>query len=343
MEEHYSCCRLLLVCSVLALCLGNQGAWSQLSYYFYDDTCPDVYDIVDRHVSGAMTAEMRMGASLLRLHFHDCFVNGCDGSILLDGDDSEKLALPNKNSVRGFEVIDAIKAELESVCPGVVSCADIVALAAYFGMTYSGGGGESFDELVMGRRDGLVANQSGANNGLPSPFEPIDSIIQKFNDVGLNTTDMVVLSGAHTIGRARCAMFSNRLSNFSEAGSTDPTLDAGMAASLRSLCDGGDGNQTASLDGSTLDDYFLGDYCGDNCFDNGYYQNLLAHKGLLSSDQGLFSSAEGVASGTKDLVLAYSDDMDKFINDFSWSLFKMGNIALTGSDGEIRKNCRVVN
>ncbi|CAN6195217.1 unnamed protein product [Urochloa humidicola] len=341
--EHYSCCNLLLVSSVLALCLGNQGAWGQLSYYFYDDTCPDVYDIVDRHVSDAMTAEMRMGASLLRLHFHDCFVNGCDGSILLDGDDSEKLALPNKNSVRGFEVVDAIKAELESVCPGVVSCADIVALAAYFGMTYSGGGGESFDELVMGRRDGLVANQSGANNGLPSPFEPIDSIIQKFNDVGLNTTDMVVLSGAHTIGRARCAMFSNRLSNFSAASSVDPTLDTGMAASLLSLCDGGDGNQTASLDGSTLDDYYLGDYCGDNCFDNGYYKNLLANKGLLSSDQGLFSSAEGVASGSKDLVLAYSDDMDKFINGFSWSLFKMGNIALSGSDGEIRKNCRVVN
>ncbi|CAL5038424.1 unnamed protein product [Urochloa decumbens] len=337
--EHYSCCRLLLVCSVLALCLGNQGAWSQLSYYFYDETCPDVYDIVDRHVSDAMKAEMRMGASLLRLHFHDCFVNGCDGSILLDGDDSEKFALPNKNSVRGFEVIDAIKDELESVCPGVVSCADILALAAYLGMTYSGGGGESFDELVMGRRDGLVANQSGANNGLPSPFEPIDSIIQKFNDVGLNTTDMVVLSGAHTIGRARCAMFNNRLS----ASSVDPTLDASMAAGLRSLCDGGDGNQTASLDGSTSDDYYLGGYCSDNCFDNGYYQNLLSGKGLLSSDQGLFSSPEGVASGTKDLVLAYSDDMDKFINDFGWSLFKMGNIALTGSDGEIRKNCRVVN
>jgi len=40
-----------------------------------------------------------------------------------------------------------------------------------------------------------VANQSGADNGLPAPFEPIDSIIQKFNAVGLNTTDVVVLSG----------------------------------------------------------------------------------------------------------------------------------------------------
>jgi hypothetical protein len=42
-----------------------------------------------------------------------------------------------------------------------------------------------------------VANQSGANSGLPSPFDPIDTIIKKFNDVGLNTTDVVVLSGIY--------------------------------------------------------------------------------------------------------------------------------------------------
>lgn len=60
-------------------------------------------------------------------------MQGCDGSILLDDTSAiqgEKNALPNKNSVRGFEVIDAIKANVEKACPATVSCADIVTLAA---------------------------------------------------------------------------------------------------------------------------------------------------------------------------------------------------------------------
>lgn len=42
----------------------------------------------------------------------------------------EKNAFPNKNSARGFEVIDAIKANVEKACPSTVSCADILTLAA---------------------------------------------------------------------------------------------------------------------------------------------------------------------------------------------------------------------
>jgi peroxidase len=119
---------------LLALSLLCSAAYGQqLSPTFYQTSCPTLETVVRATMNSAIQAERRMGASLLRLFFHDCFVQGCDASILLDDTGSftgEKTAGPNNNSVRGYEVIDQIKTNVEAVCPGVVSCADIVALAA---------------------------------------------------------------------------------------------------------------------------------------------------------------------------------------------------------------------
>nr|KYP57552.1 Peroxidase N [Cajanus cajan]KYP57567.1 Peroxidase N [Cajanus cajan] len=274
--------------------------------------------------------EMRMGASLLRLHFHDCFVNGCDGSILLDGgDDGEKSAIPNLNSARGYDVVDTIKSSVESECQGVVSCADILAIAARDSVFLSGG--PSW-KVLLGRRDGTVSNGTLANQ-LPSPLDSLDTIISKFSNLGLNLTDVVSLSGAHTFGRSRCTQFSNRLYNFSGTGAPDSTLDTDMLSDLQSLCPkSGDGNVTTVLDRNSSD-----------LFDNHYFKNLLVSRGLLGSDQILFSSDEA-NSTTKPLVQSYSNDSGLFFVDFANSMIRMGNInPKTGSDGEIRKNCRVIN
>lgn len=57
---------------------------------------------------------------------------GCDGSVLLNStknNQAEKDAGPNL-SLRGFQFIDTVKSAVEKRCPGVVSCADILALVA---------------------------------------------------------------------------------------------------------------------------------------------------------------------------------------------------------------------
>lgn len=96
---------------------------------FYSTTCPNAETIVQTTVASHFGSDPKVAPGLLRMHNHDCFVQGCDGSVLLSGPNSERTAGANVN-LRGFEVIDDAKRQLEAACPGVVSCADILALAA---------------------------------------------------------------------------------------------------------------------------------------------------------------------------------------------------------------------
>ncbi|MFS7943544.1 putative peroxidase [Helianthus anomalus] len=96
---------------------------------FYKTTCPQAEAIVQSVVQSAIRSNPTYAPGILQMFFHDCFVNGCDASVLIDGSFAEKTARTNSR-LRGYEVIDAAKSMLENVCPGVVSCADILALAA---------------------------------------------------------------------------------------------------------------------------------------------------------------------------------------------------------------------
>ncbi|KAL8044433.1 hypothetical protein ABFX02_08G046200 [Erythranthe guttata] len=314
-----------LICLLSLLAFGS----SQLDYKFYDNSCPNLSKIIRYGVWSAIANETRIAASLLRLHFHDCFVNGCEGSILLDDSSNftgEKNAFPNRNSVRGFEVIDAIKQNLEKACPSTVSCTDILTLATRDAVFLSGG---PFWPVSLGRRDGLTASEASANTDLPSPFEPLENITAKFISKGLDVKDMVALSGGHTIGFAQCSTFKQRLFDFDGAGNPDPLLDAALLGNLRGICPNQDNSDTnlAPFDSTSAK------------FDNSYFKSLANNSGLLQSDQALMGDNKTAA-----VVLNYSKFPFLFMRDFSSSMVKMGNIAvLTGQDGEIRKNCRVVN
>ncbi|CAI9782742.1 unnamed protein product [Fraxinus pennsylvanica] len=319
--------------SFLAILLATTFLRSeaQLNSTFYSSTCPNVSNIVQGVIQQALQSDPRIGASLIRLHFHDCFVQGCDASILLDNNgtiQSEKDAAPNTNSTRGFNVVDNIKTAVESSCPGVVSCADILALSAEASVSMAGG--PSWN-VLLGRRDSRTANQAGANNSIPAPFEILSNLTAKFSAVGLNTTDLVALSGAHTFGRAQCRLFSNRLYNFSGTGNPDPTLNTTYLATLRQICpQNGSGFTVTNLDPTTLD-----------TFDNNYFSNLQNNQGLLQSDQELLSTS---GAPTISIVNLFSSNQSAFFASFVQSMINMGNISpLTGTSGEIRSNCRQVN
>ncbi|KAG6670331.1 peroxidase P7-like [Carya illinoinensis] len=306
----------------LLLFMGSIDA--QLSTGFYSSSCPKLFSTVKSTVRSAISKETRMGASLLRLFFHDCFVNGCDGSILLDDTSSlrgEKNAVPNRNSARGFNVIDDVKSAVENVCPGVVSCADILAIAARDSVVTLGG--PNWD-VKLGRRDARTASLSAANNGIPPPTSNLNRLISTFSNVGLSARDMVALSGAHTIGQARCTSFRARIYN-------ETNIDPSFARTRQSNCprtNGTGDNNLAPLDVQT-----------STVFDNNYYKNLLQNRGLLHSDQQLFNGGSADS-----IVRTYSNNPGNFQSDFVAAMIKMGDIKpLTGSNGEIRKNCRRLN
>ncbi|KAJ1420918.1 Secretory peroxidase [Sesbania bispinosa] len=328
-----------VVIIALSLCSAVLALWcatltvsnAELSTTFYSETCPNLNDIVFDNIFQTSLSDPRIGASLIRLHFHDCFVQGCDGSVLLNNTatiESEQDALPNMNSLRRLDVINNIKTAVEAVCPATVSCADILAISAQVASAL--GGGPSWP-VPLGRRDGLTANRTLANQNLPAPFFNLDQLKAVFAAQGLNTLDLVTLSGAHTFGRAHCSLFINRLYNFSGTGNPDPTLDTTYLELLREICpENATENNITNFDLTTPDQ-----------FDNKYYSNLQSQKGLLQSDQELFSTPD---ADTIDIVNSYSSDQDLFFNNFIESMIKMGNIGvLTGDEGEIRLQCNFVN
>ncbi|PKU73474.1 cationic peroxidase 1-like [Dendrobium catenatum] len=309
-----------LALSMFLLVLAIASA--QLSSTFYDTSCPNALSTIKAAVDAAVANEQRMGASLLRLHFHDCFVQGCDGSILLDDTSTftgEKTAGPNANSVRGFDVVDTIKSQVEAICNQTVSCADILAVAARDSVVALGG--PSWD-VQLGRRDSTTASLSEANSDIPSPASDLNTLISAYAKKGLSTTDMVALSGAHTIGQARCTTFRTRIYN-------ESNIDSSFANSLKFSCPsvGGDDN-LSPLDLQT-----------PTVFDNEYYKNLINNEGLLHSDQQLFNNGS-----TDALVSSYATNPNYFWTDFANAILNMGTITpLTGIQGEIRLNCRTIN
>ncbi|URE15699.1 peroxidase [Musa troglodytarum] len=266
----------LAIASLLCLTIAPTRGALQVGFYKGKCNRTDVEGTVKSIVAARFARDRTIVPALLRLHFHDCFVRGCDASILIDGSGTEKTAPPNL-SVRGYDLIDQAKTQLERACPGVVSCADIIAIAT---------------------RDAVVLVHASKN--LPGASLNASQAIAAFRAKGLSASYTVLLLGAHTVGITHCSFIRNRLYNYN---GTDPAF----VAMLRKRCP-----QTSAVDNSV----FL-DNGTPSTVDNSYYKQLLAKRGVLKVDQNLAMDAatngtvKSLASGSLSFPSLFGNAMVK--------------------------------
>ncbi|RLN29918.1 peroxidase P7-like [Panicum miliaceum] len=285
-----SACKGLLLVALAAAVLSTASA--TLQYDFYSSSCPQAEEA------------------------------GCDASILLDQSNSnpqpEKLAIP----LRGYDAVNTIKAAVEAVCPGVVSCADILAYAARDSAMISGG--FTF-AMPGGRRDGLASDLNDIPASIPSPSMQVQQLISSFGAKGLSAVDLVALSGAHSFGQTHCSFVTPRLYP-----SLDRTMDKAFGGALQNEC------PRRGPGGTVLNNNVVTD---PNALTNQYYKNVIARQVMFTSDQTLTSSA-----ATAKMVQDNAADPVAWMARFAGAMVKMGGIeVLTGNQGEIRKVCGATN
>ncbi|EEF50890.1 Peroxidase 55 precursor, putative [Ricinus communis] len=315
--------KMIMIMIIVSSMIGRGEG--QLTENFYSSNCPNVEAIVKQVVSTKFRQTFTTIPATLRLFFHDCFVTGCDASIMISSPNggAEKDAEDNLSLAGdGFDTVTKAKQAVEAQCPQVVSCADIIAIAARDVVVLAGG--PSFS-VELGRRDSLVSQASLVVGNLPEPDFTLSQLNDMFGKNNLSQIDMIALSGAHTLGFSHCNRFANRLYSFSPASPVDPTLDPNYAKQLMDACPQNvDPVIAVDMDPTT-----------PRIFDNVYYQNLVAGKGLFTSDQVLFTDPS-----SKSTAIDFANSEGEFNGAFVTAMRKLGRVGIkTGNQGRIRTDC----
>ncbi|XP_020690153.2 peroxidase 19 [Dendrobium catenatum] len=290
----------------------------ELSADFYAKTCPQVDNIVGSVTSQRHKTLPASGPATIRLFFHDCFVQGCDGSILLEAGAEgkvERQMFENRNlGTEGFDTVNLAKAAVEKICPGLVSCADILAIAARDFVHLAGG---PYYAVKKGRKDSkyspsLAGLPTIVRVNLPRANSTITELIALFAAKGLTTTDLVALSGAHTIGFSHCDQFVSRL--YSGSTIEAPAMEPRLLQALRLQCPrtGGNADVVVPLDVVTPFE-----------FDNEYYEGIGKGLGVLATDQAL-----GLDRRTETIVREMATDKGKFFAAFEAGMERLGGIRV---------------
>ncbi|XP_076889061.1 peroxidase 73-like [Bidens hawaiensis] len=307
-------------------------AFAQLKQNYYANICPNVETIVRNAVKAKVQQTFVTIPGTLRLFFHDCFVKGCDASVMVasSGSNTAEKDHPDNLSLAGdgFDTVIKAKIAVDAVlgCRNKVSCADILALATRDVVVMAGGPSYAVE---LGRLDGLNSTAASVGGKLPKPNMNLDQLNTMFAANGLTQADMIALSGAHTLGFSHCNQFTNRIYNFSKKSPVDPTLNSTYAAQLQQQCPKNvDPRIAINMDPNT-----------PRTFDNMYFKNLQQGKGLFASDQVLF-----VDSRSKQTVNSWASSSQAFNNAFIAAMTKLGRVGVkTGQNGNIRRDCSAFN
>ncbi|KAJ4969847.1 hypothetical protein NE237_002946 [Protea cynaroides] len=313
----------LLLLQLLLLLLSGE---CDLELNYYKESCPKAEDIITEQVTELYNKHGNTAVSWLRNIFHDCIVESCDASLLLDtmnGIISEKTS-QRSFGMRNFKYINTIKDALETECPLTVSCADILSLSARDAVALLGG---PHIKMKTGRRDSTESYVAVLTDFIPNHDDNISLVLSRFNSTGIDEEGTVALLGAHSVGRVHCMNLVGRLYP-----DIDPTIDPDYGEGLRRRCPTPDPDPKAVQ-------YARNDPETPMVLDNMYFKNLLSHKGLMLVDQQLVSDPR-----TAPFVEKMASDNDYFHQQFSRALILLcQNNPLTGDQGEIRKDCRYVN
>ncbi|XP_010686355.2 peroxidase 19 [Beta vulgaris subsp. vulgaris] len=325
------------LCTILLILLNtintsHSAHHRQLSVDYYAKTCPDVEKLVGSFTSEQFKAAPAIASATIRLFFHDCFVEGCDASILISSNPGSKELVErdaplNKDlPIEAFELINKAKALVDNKCPGVVSCSDILTISTRDYVHLAGG---PYYEVKKGRWDGKISKASLVSSNIPQTNSTIDELLKLFASKGLTMEDLVVLSGAHTIGYSHCKYIIDRIYNNKGTKNLPPNIDPKFLAALRMYCPHYGGNEDIVVPFDVTTPF---------TFDHAYYGNLEKNMGLLVTDQALYLDPR-----TKPIVQSLSKDKQKFFQAFAQAMEKMGNIHVKRGKkhGEKRIDCRV--
>jgi peroxidase len=173
--------------------------------------------------------------------------------------------------------------------------------------------------VPLGRLDSLEPAPLSAVDELPRPTFNVSQLVASFGSRGLDKEDLVALSGAHTIGKAHCASFADRFD----------ADDSDFVRAMQHNCTASNGARKQDLDVAT-----------PTTFDDSYFGNLLAGKGVLTSDVQLLQDPRAM-----ELVEGVATNEWWFWNQFDTSIRKLGLLqGPNGNVGEVRSiSCSVRN